>query len=314
LHILLLRSKNHPPHFPPYLPKTQKLAGGYTNPPLDSPATCVEKLLPDDWLITVYLEIATKRKELSSSSSSIHWSLNFSFTHETLKSYLATIATKLKESSIYIPPPRAPLLFLLHSRNPKIAASPIGICGAAKKKRQAMKISPNSSEQMRKTREQKSNLACNENKHRATKKNHNSGEVRDGAQWWHSNNNNNNNNNNSSLQNYKNCKLGMVLQKPITWWWKVASFSCAIILFEKLDDDDDDDDNHQNKFYDDDNFNNFQIRKRIAFGDDRKKERKKACACFCLFVCLFVLWAWQKLGLGGGCIYVAGENQPTIWC
>jgi hypothetical protein len=29
-------------------------------------------------------------------------------------------------------------------------------------------------------------------------------------QWWHSNNNN------SSLQNYKNCKLGMVLQKPKT--------------------------------------------------------------------------------------------------
>jgi len=38
-------------------------------------------------------------------------------------------------------------------------------------------------------------------------------------------------------------------------------------LFEKLDDDDDDDDNHQNKFYDDDNFNNFQIRKRIGFGE-----------------------------------------------
>jgi hypothetical protein len=40
---------------------------------------------------------------------------------------------------------------------------------------------PNSWEQMQKTREQKSNLACNENKHRATKKKHNGGKVRDGA-------------------------------------------------------------------------------------------------------------------------------------
>jgi hypothetical protein len=45
-----------------------------------------------------------------------------------------------------------------------------------------MKISPNSWEQKQKTREQKSNLACNENnKHRATKKKHNGGEVRDEA-------------------------------------------------------------------------------------------------------------------------------------
>jgi hypothetical protein len=44
-----------------------------------------------------------------------------------------------------------------------------------------MKISPNSSEQMQKTREQKSNLACNENRQRATKKKHNGGEIRDGA-------------------------------------------------------------------------------------------------------------------------------------
>ncbi len=44
-----------------------------------------------------------------------------------------------------------------------------------------MKIRPNSSEQMQKTREQKSNLACNENRQRATKKKHNGGEVRDGA-------------------------------------------------------------------------------------------------------------------------------------
>lgn len=43
-----------------------------------------------------------------------------------------------------------------------------------------MKISPNSSEQMRKTREQKSNLACNENKHRATKKE----SQRRGSQGW----------------------------------------------------------------------------------------------------------------------------------
>jgi hypothetical protein len=184
LHILLLRSKNHPPHFPPYLPKTQKLAGGYTNPPLDSPATCVEKLLPDRWLITVYLEIATKLKELS--SSSIHWSLNFSFTHETLKNYLATIATKLKESSIYIPPPRAPLLSLLHSRNPKIAASPIGICGAAKKRR-AMKISPNSSEQMQKTREQNAIFLATKTNTVRQKRNTTAGKS-GMEQWWHSNN------------------------------------------------------------------------------------------------------------------------------
>jgi hypothetical protein len=111
----------------------------------------------------------------------------------------------------------------------------------------------------------------------------------------------------------------MVLQKPKTWWWKVFFLlvlcwsSCAIILFEKLDDDDDDDDdNHQNKFYDDGNFNNFQIRKKNCIR--RKTERKKESMCLCLFVCFFLLWAWQKLGLGGGCIYVAGENQPPIWC
>ncbi len=57
--------------------------------------------------------------------------------------------------------------------------------------------------------------------------------------------------------------------------------SCAIILFKKLDDDDDD--NHQNKFYDDGNFNNFQIRKKIAFVE-RHKERKKESMCLCLFV------------------------------
>jgi hypothetical protein len=43
---------------------------------------------------------------------------------------------------------------------------------------------------------------------------------------------------------------------------------------------------------------------------ERQKERKKACACVCLFVSFFFELGKQKLGLGGGCIYVAGENQP----
>jgi hypothetical protein len=86
-------------------------------------------------------------------------------------------------------------------------------------------------------------------------------------------------------------------------------------LFEKLDDDDDDD-NHQNKFYDDDNFNNFQIRLKNCIGrkKERKKERKHVLVFVCFFLSFFFELGKQKLGLGGGCIYVAGENQPTKWC
>jgi hypothetical protein len=68
-----------------------------------------------------------------------------------------------------------------------------------------MKIRPNSSEQMQKTREQNSNLACNENRQRAVRQKRNTTAGKSGMeQWWHSNNNNNNSSLQKKLQEFAN--------------------------------------------------------------------------------------------------------------